>query len=150
MTSNEATVQAEIAKFKEQFFKLPPHQVAFPRGVSEVAKYVDGHGWKKGTPIACRGAIIYNEAVKRAGLQNKYHLIYDGDKVKFSYLKSQNPCQQNVISFPDDHLPPELGLHDFIDYETQFQKTYIDPLQSVLTAVGWSCEHQASLLDFFA
>jgi hypothetical protein len=149
MTSNESTVQSQIADFKDNFMKLPPYAVSFPRSANDVQKYVDGISWKKGTPIHVRGAIIYNSLIDQYKLGKKYRKIYDGDKLKFTYLKTPNPCHQNVISFPDDHLPEEFGLNTFIDYEMQFNKTYITPLQSILTAVGWNCEHQPSLMDFF-
>lgn len=149
MSQDEKTVQSNIAEFKKHFLKLAPNQVAQPRGANAIDKYVEGPGWKKSTPIHVRGAIIYNNLLKKKNLDKRFRLIYSGDKLKYIYLKTPNPIQQNVIAFPDDHLPDEFGLNKFIDFEKQFQKTYIDPLQSILTAVGWNCEYKASLQDFF-
>ena len=169
MTSTEDVVQAEIKKFKQKFSSLPAHEVGFPRGVSDVKKYVENigtkvyqgsywgqresmhvsHGWKSGTPMNSRASIIYNNTLKRHNLQSKYHFIYDGDKIKFLYLKAQNPTGENVIAFPDDTLPKEFGLDQFIDYETQFEKTFINPLEMIMEAIGWSCEPRATLDAFF-
>lgn len=151
MTKNEGDVQAEIMKFKERFFALEPQHVACPRGVSDVRKYADRDNiYRGGTPIHVRAALLYNKYIADAGLSNKYHLIHDGDKIKFVYLKMPNPIHENIIGFPDDHLPVELGLHDYIDYETQFEKTYIASIQNVLNAVQWTAEPVSSLESFFA
>jgi DNA polymerase elongation subunit (family B) len=153
MRSSESEVQEAIQDFRSRFESLPPDQVAFPRGVSDVDKYRGGSKnevYRKGTPLHCKAALIYNHMIKEKGLDNRFRLIKSGDKIKFSYLKMPNPIHEKVIAFPDDHLPLELGLHDYIDYEAQFEKTFIAPIQLILNAVGWTCEPQASLEEFFA
>jgi hypothetical protein len=80
-------------------------------------------------------------------------LIGDGDKIKFVYLKSPNPiCGPNgkdqVITFLNS-LPNELDLHTYIDYDTQFEKTFLDPLKNILDVIGWNAEKQNTLEDYF-
>jgi hypothetical protein len=53
-----------------------------------------------------------------------------------------------VIGFPG-FLPRELDLGDYIDYETQFQKTFIDALIPITDALNWSVEKSTSLESFF-
>ena len=91
---------------------------------------------------------MYNHEIKNRGLQNKCQMIQSGDKIKFTYLKMPNPIRQNVVSYPD-YLPPELQLHNYIDYDKQFQKTFLDPIEPILSAVGWSSEDRQTLEDFF-
>ena len=55
--------------------------------------------------------------------------IKDGSKVKFCYLKTPNPLRENVISFPQ-FLPKEFDLDTYIDYQTQFDKTFKEPLKT--------------------
>ena len=70
------------------------------------------------------------------------------NKIKFTYLKMPNPAKQNVIAFPII-LPPEFDLNRFIDYDLQFDKSYVDPIRHILDAIGWSVEKQNTLEDFF-
>ena len=104
--------------------------------------------YKKGCPIHVRGSLVYNNFVRKNKLINQYELIKNGDKIKFAYLKLPNRVRQNVIAFPNN-LPKEMDLHRYIDYNKQFEKTFIEPLTFILDAVGWDAEEQATLEAFF-
>jgi hypothetical protein len=104
--------------------------------------------YKKGTPIHVKGAIIYNHYLKQLGLEKKYPKIQEGEKIKFSYLKQPNPFKDSVISYPG-RLPVEFGLHQYIDYDTQFDKSFVDPIKVVLDCMDWTVEKNNSLESFF-
>ena len=95
-----------------------------------------------------RGALLFNHHIKRLGLENKYSPIQNGEKIKFCYLKVPNPIHENVISFISS-FPVESGLHKFIDYDLQFEKSFLDPLKIILEVIGWNVEKQSSLESFF-
>jgi len=148
LSGTESDTQKYIANFKEQFNSLPPEQISFPRGVSNITNWMERGSYKKGTPIHVRGAILYNKYLKQHKLTKKYELVVNGDRLKFTYLKMPNPIQENVIAYPDV-LPEEFKLHRYIDYDRQFEKTFTEPLNFILNSVGWSAEEQATLEDFF-
>ena len=150
MQSTESDTQKAIQQFKEYFKSLPANQVAFPRGVSNITDWSDRKTiYKKGTPIHVRGSLLHNKWIKEYKLLDKYEAIRNGDKIKFCYLKMPNHIQENVIAFVD-HLPEELGLNKYIDYDKQFEKTFVEPLKIILDAVGWEVEDRQTLEDFFA
>ena len=91
---------------------------------------------------------LYNKAIKDLGITNQYELINDGDKIKFTYLKLPNHIKENVMAFPTV-LPKELRLNQYVDYDKQFEKTFIEPLNLIMNAIGWSAEERATLEDFF-
>ena len=103
----------------------------------------------KGTPIHVKGSLIYNKLLKKHKLSNKYPLIQEGEKIKFAYLKKPNPTGETVIAM-GNRLPNEFGLNQFIDYETQYEKTFVEPLKIILNAIGWKTERIANLEGFFS
>ncbi len=149
ISGDEKLTQDFIFNFRNEFYKLSPDQVSFPRSANNIHEFVDRKTvYKKSTPIHVRGSIMYNNEIKRLTLSKKYQKINNGEKIKFCYLRLPNPIRENVISFPD-YLPTELNLHSYIDYEKQFNKCFLDPLTPILDAVGWSSEDQMTLEDFF-
>ena len=60
-----------------------------------------------------------------------------------------NPFKDTVISYPS-RLPPEFGLQDFIDYDTQFDKSFLEPIRVILDCMGWKTEKTNTLESFFS
>jgi DNA polymerase elongation subunit (family B) len=150
MNGTEEEVIEYIENCRKEFRKLPPEEIAFPRSASDVKKY-QSHSdiYTKGTPIHIRGALLFNHYVKEKKLTNKYSLIGNGEKIKFIYLKKPNIIQENIISFIQD-FPKELGLDRYIDYELQFEKSFLEPFKAILDAIGWNVEKTVNLELFFA
>ena len=150
MNGTEEDVIDFIDNCRSEFKKLPPEQISFPRSVSDVRKYSDKTTiYTKGTPIHVRGALLYNHQLNEKKLTNKYSLIQNGEKIKFCYLKEPNPMHENVISFIQD-FPKELELDKYIDYNLQFEKSFVEPLKTILNAIGWNVEKTVNLELFFS
>ena len=151
VTGTEKDTQKAIKLFRNHFFSLPAHEVAFPRGVSNVRDWRDRDKiYKKGTPIHVRGSLLYNKFLVDNNLEKKYNEIKDGEKIKFLYLKTPNPIKENVIAFPD-YLPEnEAQLQNYIDYDKMFDKAFLAVVRPVLEAIGWSEEEKVSIEDFFS
>ena len=149
MSGTEDEVIEFIENSRKKFKTLPPEDIAFPRSASNVEKY-KAHAtiYAKGTPIHIRGALLFNHYVKKHKLDNKYSLIQNGEKVKFCYLKKPNIIQENIISFIQD-FPRELGLDKYVDYDLQFDKSFLEPLKIILDAIGWNVEKTVNLEMFF-
>jgi DNA polymerase elongation subunit (family B) len=150
MTEGRDSLIVFIDEFEKKFRQMSFEEVAFPRGLKGLGDYRDNSAaiYKKGTPIQVRGALLYNHHVKMKSLENKYQMLGDGDKIKFCYLKKPNPIHENVISCPSE-LPKEFGLERYIDYDTQFEKAFLDPIKSITDVLRWDLTNSATLEDFF-
>ena len=149
MNGDETTVQHFIEEFRREFFSLPAEDIAKISGTDDIGKYEDSKGnYKKGCPMHIRGCILYNNYLRKKGLDRRYEAIQSGDKIKFVYLKLPNPIRENMISFPNV-LPKEFDLEKYIDYETQFEKVFLKPIESILEAIGWSANKVDTLENFF-
>ena len=149
ISGTEDDVIGYIEKFKEKFFGLNMEAVAFPRSVNGLKKYKDSATiYKKSTPIHVKGSLIYNHMLRTKKLTRRYPVIQEGEKVKFTYLKDPNPAGDKVISVLNS-LPKEFELEKYIDYDTQFEKAFIEPLKGVLDVIGWETERKSSLDNFF-
>ena len=150
MNGTEDEVINYIEDCRTQFYKLPPEEVAFPRSVSNVQKWKSSSDmYLKGCPIHVRGAILYNHYTKKKEIDHKYASINNGEKIKFCYLKTPNWMHENVISFIQD-FPRELDLDKHIDYELQFNKSFLEPVKVILDCIGWETERKNTLESFFS
>ena len=150
MTGTEEDVISYIDDCRSKFKQMSPEEISFPRSVSDVEKY-KAHStiYEKGTPIHVRGALLYNHYIKERKLTHKYSAIQNGEKIKFCYLKKPNPIHENIMSFIQD-WPKELDLDKYVDYDLQFDKSFLEPLKVILDAIGWSVEKTANLEMFFS
>ena len=153
MSGTEKDVNNFIQDFREEFMQLPPEEIAFPRSVNGIGNWIDSSSiFKKGTPMHIKGVILYNHFVRQQGLTNKYPLIQEGEKIKFLNMRTPNRMQSNVISFMTK-LPKELDIHSHLDYDTQFEKAFIEPLTFIMNQIGWNIDRsygtQMTLEDFF-
>ena len=150
INGTEKELQEFIEGFRQEFRNYPVEEISKVSGANDLEKSRDKHTiYRKGTPIHIRGALLFNDFLKKKGLERKYAEIVSGDKVKFVYLKMPNPLKENVIAFVD-FLPPEFGLHDYIDWETQFEKVFLNPVKLITDAIQWDTEEVATLDDFFS
>jgi hypothetical protein len=146
--------QAEMLEFidyhRSEFMKQQIADIAFPRGVNGLKKFSDKTTiYGKGCPIHVRGSLIYNNFVRTKKLDKVLPTINEGETIKFIFLKEPNHVQSNVIAFPQS-LPKEFALEKYIDYNMQFDKSFVEPLKIILDSIGWKTEHVSSLEDFFS
>ena len=153
LREGETALREFVDNFRDEFYNMPFEDVAFPRGCRYINKWHEKEErsevvYKKGTPIHVRGALLYNDLIKKKKLQKKFNYVHEGDKIKFCYMKLPNPLRENVFAVPQV-LPNELGLQEYVDYEKQFEKTFKEPLNHLCEVVGWSLDKRYTLDDFF-
>ena len=154
MSGDEKEFNNFLISFRDEFNKLAPEEIAYPRSVNGVRKfYSDSSIYRKGTPMHIKGALVYNHMVRERKLTRKYTLIQNGDKIKYLELRQPNPLGCNVITF-SAKLPKELDILKYVDYDSQYEKSFIDPLSFITNQIGWNIDRsfgtQTTLEDFFA
>jgi DNA polymerase elongation subunit (family B) len=149
MNGTEQDVIDFIEEFKSMFKKLPPEDVFFPRSVKGLAKYSDAATiYRKSTPLHVKGSLIYNKLLQTRRLTKKYPKIQEGEKIKYAYLTEPNPTGDSVIAVLNT-LPKEFGLNEYINYEVQFEKSFLVPMKGILKSIGWDYEKRNDLMEFF-
>ena len=153
MTGDEKMLNTFIQEFRDEFMNLPPEDIAYPRSCNGVKKYRGTDRlFKNRAPIHVKGAILYNYLIEKNKLTNKYPNILEGDKIKFLHMKEPNIYQSSSFSFIT-FMPKELDLYRFIDYDKQFEKSFVEPLKFITDKMNWLIDSsygvQGSLEDFF-
>jgi DNA polymerase elongation subunit (family B) len=143
-TGSNDRLMEHIADTRKAFFDQPFEKVAFTRSCNFSGYNADS----KSLPIQVRASFMYNMALERFGLTDNYVPIHDGDKVKYCYTKTPNPLGSNVFGMMDK-FPDELRTVFVPDYETQFEKTFENPMTKLLTSIGWSYARKSSMEDLF-
>ena len=165
MTKEEEDLQHFIKEARRTFNTLSFEDIAFPRSVRgllhndvydrsgqliQKSYYTGDASFKKSTPIHVKGALLYNHLLRIKKLETKYPFIGEGEKIKFCYMLDSAPLPAHVIATPGK-LPKELGLDRYLDYQTQFDKAFVEPLRTILDVIGWSdgSNQQNTLDEFF-
>ena len=150
MTKTNDDLIEFIEEFRKEFKNMKPVEIAFPRGVNNLEKFSSPATiYGKGTPIHVRGSLLYNFYIRKHKLINRYPKIQEGEKIKFIMLRTPNKINENVIAFLQE-LPKELGLDKSIDYDLQFEKSFIEPLKTILNTINWKTEKINTLEFLFA
>jgi DNA polymerase elongation subunit (family B) len=151
MIGDEKLLNKFIQEFREEFMKLPPEDIAYPRSCNGVQKFRgESQLFAKGAPIHVKGAILYNHLVSKNKLENKYPLIQEGDKIRFLHLRQPNSFQSSSFSFMTK-VPKELDIIGKIDYDMQYEKSFLEPLRVITDKLQWILKNDeiGSLEGFF-
>lgn len=153
MSGDEKMLNNFIQEFRDEFMKLAPEDIAYPRSCNGLQKFRGEHSlFRKGAPIHVKGAILYNWAIDKHELEHKYPLIQEGDKIRFLHLRQPNVYQSSAFSFITG-VPRELDIMGKIDYDEQFDKSFVEPLKAITEKMDWLIDSsygaQGTLEDFF-
>ena len=153
MKGGEKQLNDFLISFRDEFKKLSPAEIAYPRSCNGLKKFGSSSSiYIKGTPMHIKGCLIYNHLIREKNLDYKYQYIQEGDKIKFLELRQPNALGSNVISFIG-RFPNELDIQRFIDYDVMYEKSFIEPLSFITNIIDWRIDRsfgtQTTLEDFF-
>jgi DNA polymerase elongation subunit (family B) len=153
LTKTPEELRRYVDEFYDEFMKMPIEDIAAPRGVKGIAKYTDNTKiYKTGTPIATKAALLHNAYIKKLNLTKDIQVIRENDKIKFVFVKVPNPYGMNgkdaVLGFINKPAK-EFELEKYIDRTKQFEKTFKEPLDNIIQAIGWVINNELTLESFF-
>jgi DNA polymerase elongation subunit (family B) len=130
------TIVTFLKKVKKEFKMVSVDEISFNKRTNNIEKYIiDDHSrfeYGLKCPPNVKAAGFYNYLMNNnSKYKSKYRMINNGEKLKLYH------CEHAVCEMfgylPGDH-PYEFA--PTMDYETQFEKCIIDPLNRVLGCVG--------------
>jgi DNA polymerase elongation subunit (family B) len=128
-----------LKKYKEEFKLKNIEDIAASSSIGDYEKHVlmdkDKLVLEKACPIHVRAAAIYNHKLFNSKYKKKYQPIRSGEKVKYYHVKTAN-LDENVFAFISGSFPVEFAPS--MDYDTQFSKNIVQPINRFVEAMGYS------------
>lgn len=128
-----------LKKYKDEYKLKNLEDIAASSSIGDYEKHVLSDKEKivlgKGCPIHVRAAAIYNHTLLNSKYKQKYQPIRSGEKVKYYFVKT-NDAELNVFAFISGAFPVEFAPP--IDYDMQFAKNIIQPINRFVEAMGYS------------
>ena len=127
-----------LKQAKKEFKLAKIDDISFNKRTNNLEKYIVDDHIEFQTGLKCppnvKAAGYYNFLMNNnSKYKQKYRMIGNGEKLKIYHTQATNGLSDMFAYLPGDH-PYEIAPS--VDYETQFEKAIIDPLNRVLTAVG--------------
>lgn len=145
---SEQECNQKIEAFKKRIFdgEISWRQLSVPYSIQTMAKYptvgkiptLPISKCAKGTPIAVKSAIYYNDLLKHWGLSKMHAEIVPTDKVKWIYLK-KNPYGIDTIAFLDYDLPEKIieFIDEYFDAKELWNSLVINKLEGLYGDINW-------------
>ena len=132
-----------ILNFKNSMKLMDFDKIAIPTGVKKVTKYEVKGGaifksYKLGTPVHVKSALFYNDMLKHLKISRRYTPIYNGEKIKWVYLKN-NPMGLETIGYKGHEDPPEIisFIKEFINPNKLYKQALHKKIMMFYEALGW-------------
>jgi DNA polymerase elongation subunit (family B) len=128
----------ELKEIKRKFKLQEPRSISAGIQVNNYEKFilndVTALEVAKGCPIHVRASAYHNYLLNKSKYKDKYALIRSSDKVNFYFVKTRSAVDNNVFAFVQGTYPYEFAPP--IDYDEQFTKTILDPINRFIEAMG--------------
>jgi hypothetical protein len=129
--ANDTEIKDIIATYKRVMKNAKIEDISSNIGVKNLEKYL-GTGEKiKRTPWHVKGVWNYRFLLKHHGVENKYEVINEGDKVKVVYIK-KNPYDIDTVSY--HHWPKEFQVE--VDFDKQYDKFFLSKVNILLVPMN--------------
>ena len=128
----------ELKSIKKDFKAQEPENISLGIAVNNYEKFIlnDTTNFEvaKACPIHVRASGYHNFLLNSSKYKDKYPLLRSGDKVRFYFVKTKSEADNNVFAFAQGTYPYEFAPP--IDYDEQFTKTILDPINRFIEVMG--------------
>ena len=129
-----------LREIKSEFKIQKPESISIGVGVNNIEKFILNDTTKfevaKGCPMHVRAAGYHNYILNNSKYKAKYSLIRSSEKIKYYFVAVNNEQENNVFgylngSYPYEYAPP-------IDFDAQFNRTILDPINRFIEVMGYN------------
>jgi DNA polymerase elongation subunit (family B) len=132
-----------LINFKNSMKLMDFNKIAIPTSVKGIKKYRDSEGgifhtYKLGTPVHVKSSLFYNDMLKYFKVTKKYSPIYNGEKIKWVYLKN-NPIGIETIAYKGHEDPPQIldFIRQYINPDKLYKQALHKKIMMLYEALGW-------------
>ena len=129
-----------LREIKSEFKIQKPESISIGVGVNNIEKFILNDTTKfevaKGCPMHVRASGYHNYILNNSKYKAKYSLIRSSEKIKYYFVAVNNEQENNVFgylngSYPYEYAPP-------IDFDAQFNRTILDPINRFIEVMGYN------------
>ena len=128
----------ELKSIKKEFRAQQAENISLAVQINNYEKFIlnDTTGFEvaKACPIHVRAAGYHNYILNSSKYKDKYPLLRSGEKIRFYFVATKNSAENNVFGFSQGTFPYEFAPP--IDYDEQFTKTILDPINRFIEVMG--------------
>jgi hypothetical protein len=128
----------ELKLIKKEFKAQQAENISLAVQVNNYEKFIinDTTGFEvaKACPIHVRASGYHNYLLNSSKYKDKYPLLRSGEKIRFYFVAVKNSTENNVFGFTPGNIPYEFAPP--IDYDEQFTKTILDPINRFVETMG--------------
>jgi DNA polymerase elongation subunit (family B) len=130
----------ELKDIKKEFKVQEPRNISAAVNVNNYEKFILNDTTNlevaKACPIHVRASGYHNYLLNNSKHKNKYPLIRSGEKVNYYFVKIKSAADNNVFAYAQGTYPYEFAPP--IDYDEQFTKTILDPINRFIEVMGYN------------
>ena len=129
-----------LREIKSEFKIQKPESISIGVGVNNIEKFILNDTTKfevaKGCPMHVRASGYHNYILNNSKYKAKYSLIRSTEKIKYYFVAVNSEQENNVFaylngSYPYEYAPP-------IDFDAQFNRTILDPINRFIEVMGYN------------
>jgi DNA polymerase elongation subunit (family B) len=140
----KSLVDGKVLQFYKDIQTMPIVEIARNTSIKELSKYEDvknnNLSWfPKGATAHAKACMTYNRLLRLWGKDKIHAPIKNGDKIKYVFLKEENPYRLESVAWKTYDDPEELMqlINEYVDHKHLFEAEMEKKLEKFYNALRW-------------